>query len=329
MSEGVKRTVLFISPSFFGYEKEITKELSLNNNVIFWDERPSNSSFYKVLLRLGLKWLIKKYNNEYYDEHIEKIKDKKIDVVFVLNPEAIDLEILKKIKSVVLNNNSQCDFVIYLWDSVKNKPTVKSILSEFDFKYTFDHDDSTSMGMSFLPLFYSDNIDKIINKKNDYLFCFIGTAHSDRINVVDEILSNNRVSKNFKSYLFFYYPSKFIFLIRNITAKIKVKVNFKALSKNEVIQKMSASEIIIDIHHPKQTGLTMRTLECIGLNKKIITTNESVKKYDFYDPKMICIISRKNVKIPDGFIESQAVGYLNREKYKLSQWLHQIIPSEE
>lgn len=71
---------------------------------------------------------------------------------------------------MVLNNNSQCDFVIYLWDSVKNKPTVKSILSEFDFKYTFDHDDSTSMGMSFLPLFYSDNIDKIINKKMTIYF---------------------------------------------------------------------------------------------------------------------------------------------------------------
>lgn len=47
---GYKNTVLFISPKFFNYEKEIVKELELTNDVIYWDERPSNNAIYKSLL---------------------------------------------------------------------------------------------------------------------------------------------------------------------------------------------------------------------------------------------------------------------------------------
>ncbi|HFM0555106.1 hypothetical protein R9Q03_07035, partial [Escherichia coli] len=60
---GYKNTVLFISPKFFNYEKEIVKELELTNDVIYWDERPSNNAIYKSLLRLGCSILIKKYNS--------------------------------------------------------------------------------------------------------------------------------------------------------------------------------------------------------------------------------------------------------------------------
>ncbi|MFN7073839.1 hypothetical protein ACK4QV_19905, partial [Proteus mirabilis] len=60
-----KNTILFISPKFFGYENEILKELELTNNVIYWDERPSNNSIYKSLLRLRCSIIIKNYNINY------------------------------------------------------------------------------------------------------------------------------------------------------------------------------------------------------------------------------------------------------------------------
>lgn len=51
---GYKNTVLFISPKFFNYEKEIVKELELTNDVIYWDERPSNNAIYKSLVKVRL-----------------------------------------------------------------------------------------------------------------------------------------------------------------------------------------------------------------------------------------------------------------------------------
>ncbi|MCV4677987.1 hypothetical protein OFC08_34485, partial [Escherichia coli] len=79
------------------------------------------------------------------------------------------------------------------------------------------------------------------------------------------------------------FQNEIIFKLKNLLSgkKINTDVEFEPLSQSEVVEMMKCSEIIIDIHHPRQRGLTMRTIECIGLNKKIITTNEDIKKYDF------------------------------------------------
>jgi hypothetical protein len=61
------------------------------------------------------------------------------------------------------------------------------------------------------------------------------------------------------------------------------------------------SNVILDIHHPLQNGLTIRTFETLGAKKKIITTNEHIKKYKFYNSNNILIIDRKIPKIDINF----------------------------
>ena len=80
---------------------------------------------------------------------------------------------------------------------------------------------------------------------------------------------------------------------------------------------------MLDIQHPNQTGLTMRTIEMIGLNKKIITTNSSITEYDFYSPNNVLVIDRENVEIDLAFFETQ---YEKLEdniyyNYSLSKWV--------
>lgn len=280
-----KNTILFISPKFFGYEKEILKELELTNNVIYWDERPSNNSIYKSLLRLRCSIIIKNYNINYYKKLQKKIIHKKIDMVFILNPEAIDYDILKTIKDTVTKNNKNSKFILYLWDSVNNKPKVKRILTQFDSIFTFEKDDAKKWGAEFLPLFYSPHFENDKQTKIKYDICFIGTAHSDRINLVNTIINKIKSIKDINIYTFFYFQNKIIFQLKNLFfGKIfNSIVNFKPLTQSNVVEIMKSSRIIIDIHHPKQKGLTMRTIECLGLNKKIITTNDNIKTYDFYD----------------------------------------------
>ena len=74
---GYKNTVLFISPKFFNYEKEIVKELELTNDVIYWDERPSNNAIYKSLLRLGCSILIKSITQVIIKNYYGKLSTKK------------------------------------------------------------------------------------------------------------------------------------------------------------------------------------------------------------------------------------------------------------
>ena len=40
---------------------------------------------------------------------------------------------------------------------------------------------------------------------------------------------------------------------------------------------------VVDVENPGQHGLTMRSIEIIGLKRKFITTNPDIVNYDFYN----------------------------------------------
>ncbi|MFN7050401.1 hypothetical protein ACK4QX_22265, partial [Proteus mirabilis] len=89
---------------------------------------------------------------------------------------------------------------------------------------------------------------------------------SDRINLVNTIINKIKSIKDINIYTFFYFQNKIIFQLKNLFfGKIfNSIVNFKPLTQSNVVEIMKSSRIIIDIHHPKQKGLTMRTIECLG-----------------------------------------------------------------
>ena len=103
--------------------------------------------------------------------------------------------------------------------------------------------------------------------------------------------------------------------------------NYKSLSKNEIFDIIKKSRIILDIQHPKQTGLTMRTIEMIGAKKKLITTNTSIKGYDFYYQNNILVIDRNNPIIPIDFFHSDYTPINDKlyYKYSLDGWLEDIF----
>ena len=71
----------------------------------------------------------------------------------------------------------------------------------------------------------------------------------------------------------------------------------------------------------------MRTIEMIGMNKKIITTNQTIKEYDFYNPNNICVIDRNNININTNFFDAQYEPLSDQIyiKYSLEQWIKDIL----
>jgi len=76
------------------------------------------------------------------------------------------------------------------------------------------------------------------------------------------------------------------------------------LSADDIIDLYSCSTVILDINHPKQSGLTMRTFEALGAGKKLITTNAEIKKYSFYNEDNICIIDRDKPELNVEFFKT-------------------------
>lgn len=324
------KRVLFLAPLFFGYENEISKEIENQGaEVIFFDERPKNDFVTKVLIRLQLKTLIKKRIDTYFEGIVQSTKSVHLDYLFIANPESIGTEHI----SLIRRFHPAIIVITYMWDSIRNKQGSLKYLECSDLFFTFDPADGIhNPKIKFLPLFYIADYKQIgqtVTTEYEYDISFIGTVHSDRYSIVQQI-KNSINDETLKMFLYFYSPSKLLFALKKLTDKnfrhIKLAdVSFKALSKEQVLKVIQRSKCVIDIEHPSQNGLTMRTIEMLGAKRNLITTNNKIITYDFFDNRNIVLIDRNNVYIKGLPLKWNAVDESIYEKYSLSSWVDHIF----
>lgn len=325
------KKILFFSANFFGYEREIKNKLSqLGANVDFYNERPKNSFWYKALIRINKK-ILKRRIEKYYRNIIASTLQKNYDYVFFLKAEVITLKLLHELKE----NQKQAKYILYMWDSIKNCESVKELLPEFDKILTFDRNDAKRNPIFiFRPLFYLDDYMRISegNQKPIYDISFIGTGHTDRFRIVLKI-KEFCMRNNFSSYFFIYLQDIKVYWVKKIFDKEYRKhgkrknFSFSPLSKQQVLDIIQKSKCVLDIERSVQTGLTMRTIEVLGAKKKLITTNEDIKHYDFYHENNILIINRNDPKIDISFFKENynEINEYIYKKYSLTSWLSDVF----
>ncbi|WP_461671168.1 hypothetical protein, partial [Mycobacterium tuberculosis] len=204
----------------------------------------------------------------------------------------------------------EAKFCLYLWDSIDNIPSIKGKFKYFDRILSFDRIDTQKYeNIIHRPLFYLDEFRRVSevkhfeNHKID--LAFFGTIHSDRYAIIKNIKKScEDLKMSFYSYQ--YLQSEFIYFFYKMYKKEfrgtkKNDFSYQKMSTREISIMVDESKVILDIQHPNQTGLTMRTIEMIGMSKKIITTNQDIVNYDFYDSRNIAVIDRDNVNIPQYF----------------------------
>lgn len=299
------KKIIFFSVKTFNLEIIIKSKLeSFGAKVYYFDERPSNSILVKGIIRVKRKYYQKRIN-AYYKNILNMTSKDNFDFLFVNRGEVIPEFFLEIFKS----KHKDCKLIFYTWDSIQNQSHPIKILKYFDRKFTFDHVDAINYNMDFRPLFYSDAYKNKINKSNlKYDLVFIGTAHSDRYILSQKILKWCDAN-NLKTYMFYFIQSRIVFLYKYFFDKSFQYINyknlrFKSVDTNEIIKIYLDSNVILDINHPNQKGLTMRTFEAIGLQKKLITTNKEIKKYKFYNDSNVCVIDRDNIIIDVNFFKN-------------------------
>lgn len=319
------KSILLFTPGFFNYDDDINQELVRRGAAVYhYNERGNPNNFQKIILR---KYYLLDYHRilQYYKKIIHKHRNEKIDYVVFINPEAVNQNIIKILKEIFPN----AVFMMYMWDSLNNKNRTTRIIPYFDKAFTFDKTDADKNDLLiFRPLFYRNvYYNHETSTKNAYDLSFIGTIHSDRYEILRKI--QNLENKNI--YYFLYFPSRMIYfyykLINQTFRKTKMReFRFKALNDIELLDILQSSDILIDIHHPYQKGLTIRTIESIGLKKKLITTNSDIKNYEFYNPN-ICIIDRNNPVIPASFYSQKYVelGDNIYYKYSIAGWIDDLF----
>lgn len=326
------KKVLFFYLSTFGYETEIEDAMRREGALVdSYNERPTNNVFTRILIRLNRN-LIYKYIDNYYNQIIEQTKDKKYDFIFFIKGESISKSIVEKLRLT----HPEAKIVMYYWDSIANNRNAKSILDSFDKVFSFDKNDCEKFNLSFLPLFYTIRYEEIANKdvSKEYDMMFVGTTHSERYEFVNAIVGQIKATGG-KCFTWFYFPSKINFykLKWDNPNFWKANINdfhFTPMKWSLLLEYYSKSRIQIDMQHPKQTGLTMRTIESLGAKKKLITTNVNIADYDFYNPNNILIVDRKNPIITNEFVFSpwDDISEDVYRKYSISSWLNSIFSTD-
>jgi hypothetical protein len=287
------KSILFLSPSFFGYEVAIKDKLmELGAKVFYVDDRPSNSSIATGLIRIN-KNLAKDIINKYYDDVLSRSEKENFDVIFLLNPEALPLSFLEVCKL----RWPKAYYVMYMWDSVKNRKHTLDFLPYCDRVFTFDRSDAEAYGFKFKPLFYLDAYRGVRDNPgaDEYDLCFMGTAHSDRYGIAREVRDWCE-ERGLRCFFYFYIQGLGLYWFNKLKSKgvmpSLAEVSFEKMSFADIVRVVGASRVVLDIQHPRQTGLTMRTLETLGAGRRLVTTNSQVKEYDFYDARQVQIVDR-------------------------------------
>jgi hypothetical protein len=327
-----KGHILLISPSTFSYHLSIIKTLNLlGYEVIWWDDRAYKNIFYKVALRLIPK-ATKKYFDRPFRDKLSKLNSKKITHVLVVKGEGLSSKFGLEMRKRLFN----ASFGLYLWDSVRNNKGVINILNIFDSVSTFDPYDSEVYKWTYRPLFnrnlLEDKKTKIYQNKFDW--AFIGTIHSDRYRIINKL--RNSTGQNRTSFVFCYFQNPIILFFRKIIdyrlwLAPQGSISTKPMSADEVNYYIKNSTAILDIEHPNQTGLTMRTIETLLSEKKLITTNKSIVSSNLYDVSRVYVISRKNPHIPNDFFNYTFLPISDSLKYYYSceGWVVDVLNSQD
>lgn len=315
------------------YAAGIIKELeNLGANVVYIPDKPNNGLVCKALGRLKFEPYIRVIER-YYHKKINEIPADSVDYILVIRGEYTPRKSLEELK----RRFSTAPITLYMWDSLRNNKGIEEKWDCYDKVYTFDRIDylNNEQSISFLPLFYYNSY--VPNEQQvpvGYDIAFIGTGHEDRVRIIKGLKRQcDQCGLSMFDYVFL--PHRLIYLRNKLLNKnyrdVSLKdIHFELMPTKEAYRIYSEAKCVVDIESPTQCGLTMRTIEMIGLRKKLITTNRDIVNYDFYNENNILVVDRKDFKIDPDFISRPYKPLDDHiyEKYSLHGWLLQVLGIE-
>ncbi|MGM5630867.1 hypothetical protein O2K51_08175 [Apibacter raozihei] len=312
--------ITLVSMDFNGYDSYIVKSLIKKGFDVHHINLKSlkvkyPNIFYRIL-NFFSKLLFSQNNKIKYQKNaIEKalVKIGKQDSILVIRADLLTNESLR----VLRNHTNQ--FIAYHYDSVSKFPRILQVSDKFDRVYSFEKKDCLKYGYIFITNYIYGKIEKPSNNFQYYLF---NVSSNDNRAPLIERIAKKLNENNYKFYI------RIVGTISKNHKKIEnIIYTKKYISLEEVKKLASESMAILDVNVPGQEGLSFRFFEALSQSKKIITTNRSIKDYDFYNENNIMIIEKDNININSDFFNKSYVPIDKciLSKYTIDEWVDEIF----
>lgn len=327
------RKILFFGNNFYQYDKLVCEILSetLNAKVYMYDFKEMKPKYRNVFEKIydelcyiltGHRLLKDKRRIEKLEEMLKK--NGEIDDVFVVGGYKIKKNIFEYIGKMKAKK------YIHFWDSCSKFANQKEMFKYFDYKSTYDMEEAKLYDIPFIPNFYnSKNIPLKKTKEKYDIFTVMG--YNERFKFLEKIAKNLK-ERNI-NYCFIVKMDKDSPQYEIEKDNKYIKIITEGISLQEMYGYIAESKAVLEIGYNlygienQQGGLTFRAADALGNEKKLVTTYDFIKKYDFYNEDNIQIISENNYEIKKEFLESDYKKLSKEvyESYNEKSWVKKIF----
>ena len=309
--------ICVISFDFWSYDAHIVEELRRKgidaNHINIGAYQHKNfparvqNTISKIVLNRNLK-------NEQRQQMILQQLGKlgKQDEILVINPELIDREYHEEIKKYAGK------YIAYLYDSLARCPA-EHLFDLFDEIFSFDKNDADKHHFQLITN-YNYLPEKQLNKNPQFDLVYLA-SYDNRIEILSKIAK--KLQKLDLSYYAKIVGKKAWKEHLSLDNNRRVFFSRRKLAHADVPKFYENGKVLLDLIRDNQTGLSFRIFEAMALKKKIITDNESVKDYDFFNPNNILVLNDDLSNLEKSFFETD-YQELNPEiyrKYTLENWV--------
>ena len=251
--------------------------------------------FTKMLFKLNYRFDIGNKSYWYNSEWKKRLSNYEKIILFDVFD---DIDIAEYIRHKAPNAR----LIIYYYNIIR-RVTLLQKIKEMDYEvWSFDRNDCKKYNLSYNPQFYFRELDftndivRNFDYKSDVFFVGKDKKRLIKLQEIDTELQKYKIR------------TKFIVVgDRKETYTLEQKNYLSAsISYAECIEYVKNTKCILDIVQKGQKGMTLRIVEAMFFNKKLITNNEDILDMDFYNPQNIYIIGYDNRSMKDFILDGSA-----------------------
>lgn len=202
--------------------------------------------------------------------------------------------------------------IFYYWNPIFKSIAPTKIPKEFEL-WSYSPEDCKKYNMRYNSTFYFHSlVKKATRLERDVFFIGKEKGRSNDLKKIENRLINLGLSS--------------LFYITANHPRLRQKKYKKHIPYEKVLDYVNESKIILDYYVDPYAGLSLRALESIFFEKKLITNNQTISEYDFFNQDNIFILGKRDFKELKRFVDSPYIKISEsiKSEYAFNEWINRF-----